>query len=156
MKFWINSLCLGILICLIGCSTFKLKSEEPKGSVLIANMRGGDPKELEIERVTFTRKDLAQAAAHPETAKVRLVRLTRPGSSDGAPPEFRLFDVHENSAPYIIGLRSADILVAAHGYVVYTPQQFGSYLRLLPKENTGSIEVNREGRPIRFEITIVE
>ncbi len=146
------------LICLslVGCTTFNLKSDEPRGSVLISNMRGGDPKELEIEKVTFSRKELAQAAAHPETAKVRLVRLTRPGSSDGAPPEFRLFDVHENSAPYLIGLRSADILTAAHGYVVYTPQQFGSYLRLLPKENTGSIEVNREGRPIRFEITVID
>ena len=146
------------LICLslVGCTTFNLKSDEPRGSVLLSNMRGGDPKELEIEKVTFSRKELAQAAAHPETAKVRLVRLTRPGSSDGAPPEFSLFDVHENSAPYLIGLRSADILTAAHGYVVYTPQQFGSYLRLLPKENTGSIEVNREGRPIRFEITVID
>lgn len=144
-----------ILVCflLTGCLH---KKTGTSGSVLIAEMRGGDPKELEIQRVTFSSKELAQAAAHPETSKVRLVRLTRPGSSDGAPPEFRLFDVRENSAPYVIGLRSADILIAAHGYVVFTPQQFGSYLRALPGEEAGSIEVNREGKPIRFEITVTK
>lgn len=142
-----------IFFLMSGCANF-IRQQSPSGAVLIASLRGGDPKELEIQRVTFSSKELAQAAAHPETSSVRLVRLTRPGSSEGAPPEFRLFNVRENSAPYLIGLRSADILVAAHGYVVYTPQQFGNYLRLLPKEQSGSIEVNREGRPIRFDITI--
>lgn len=84
---------------------------------------------------------------------VRLVEVFRRGTPPPY-PEHRFFDVQPGSVYALLGLESADILVAADGYVVKDPETFWAYLNLLPKLESGSIEINRLGAPILLKYTI--
>lgn len=138
-----------------GCSTFSFGREEPKGAVLVNQMRGGEPNDLEVQELQFSSASLKEAVAHPGTSRMRLVQITRPGNLQSL-PEYRMFDVKPMSAPYVIGMRDADVLVAAHGYAIFSPQQFGKYLGVLPYQDNGSIEIRRNGKPILFKLTITK
>lgn len=151
MKFILLTLLFSLTVS--GCSAFKFGSDEPKGAILVNQIRGAEPNDLEVQEIAFTSASLKEAVAHPGTSRMRLVQITRAGNAQTL-PEYRIFDVKPMSAPYVIGIRDADILVAAHGYAVFSPQQFGKYLGLLPYQENGSIEIRREGKPILFKITI--
>lgn len=154
-KMKLTLLWMLIILTASGCSTFKFGADEPKGAVLVNQIRGAEPNNLEVQEISFTSASLKEAVAHPGTSRMRLVQITRAGNSQTL-PEYRIFDVKPMSAPYVIGIRDADILVAAHGYAVFSPQQFGKYLGILPYQESGSIEIRREGQPILFKIMITK
>jgi S1-C subfamily serine protease len=54
----------------------------------------------------------------------------------------------------LLGLKNADILVSAHGYVVQTPIQFYKYLQLLRSDKQTWIEVRREGKPMILKVQV--
>jgi hypothetical protein len=67
--------------------------------------------------------------------------------------EFRLFDVYPGSPYDLLGLRSADVLVSAQGYIIQSPRAFINYLVAVPYEKGGSfIEIRRAGKPIKLAI----
>ena len=149
-----NKIIILMLCCLIaGCAQFGFYDSKPEGAVLVNQIRGAEPNDLEIQEIEFSSASLKEAVANPGTARMRLVQITRAGGAQSL-PEYRIFDVKPMSAPYLIGIRDADILVAAHGYAVFSPQQFGKYLGVLPYQDNGSIEIRREGKPMLFKIKV--
>ena len=135
----------------IGCSS-TVQSVEP---VSIASIR---PVPAGIETITLnvSKDQLARALETGRgAANVRIVPLVTSAAQAPASPEYRVFNVRPGSVAAIIGLKNADVLVAAHDYVVQSTQQFYNYLQLLRMQEKSSIEIRRDGKPIRIEVTFL-
>ena len=108
-------------------------------------------QELSISKAELTRRLTASDAQN----SVRVVEVYRRGSSmPNALPEYRLFDVSAHSAYALLGLQTADVLVAAEELAFSSPGKFAGYVSLLQTEPKGLLEVRRDGQPIVFHYTM--
>ena len=139
--------------------------------VLMAGCWGAAPpsptKITEFRPVPETRETLERTVARGEYAaavdrskaadRLRIVPVfRRETAGSGALPEYRLFDVGANTPYAFLGLETADILVAANDYVIYEPEGFRRYVKLLGGEKEVSIEVVRGGKPTLLRTTFAE
>jgi S1-C subfamily serine protease len=135
----------------IGCSP-TVQSVEP---ISIASIRPS-PAGIETIALHVSKDELARALETGRgAANVRIVPLVTSAAQAPASPEYRVFNVRPGSVAAIIGLKNADVLVAAHDYVVQSTQQFYNYLQLLRMQEHSSIEIRRDGKPIRIEVTFL-
>jgi hypothetical protein len=111
------------------------------------------PPERKVLRLKVPRHELANRA---EGSQIRLVEVFNPGQEDNPVKEWRMFDISPSSAAALVGLENNDVLLAANDYVVAAPYIFHQYLRYLPREKEGTIEVRRAGRPVLIQIELVE
>lgn len=142
---------LSVLLFLIsplsGCS-LGAKSAGPKK---IDEMRTRPEYGLESREFTIKKADLVQALeASRGSSNIRIVPLVVSASQSSGTPEYRVFNVRPGNIGAILNLRNADVLIAAHGYVIQDASQFNKYLVTLPALTTGKLEILREGKPLIF------
>ena len=143
---------VSVLVLLSGCAARSARDAVPEGGA-----QSGVRAESEVS-VTVSRQELRDILRQrPLLNTVRLVRTTpRSDSSEGMLPEYRLFDIKRGGAYALIGLQNADVLVAVHDYVVYEPERFMQYIRLLPDEpGPSSLLLRRSGISTRLSIQLV-
>lgn len=100
---------------------------------------------------------LARAQQSGGLNTIRLIEIYERERSSSAPPRYRVFGVQPGSIYELLGLNTADVLLAAEGRVVYTPTGFPTYILVyLPKQSKATIDISREGQPIHYEYEIFE
>jgi len=116
------------------------------------------PVSRETVELAVPRREFAAAVDRTKANdRLRLVPVFRRESGGrGMLPEYRLFDVGRDTPYALIGLATADILVAADEYLVYEPEGFRRYVKLLGNEKSVSIEVVRDGRPLLLKTTFID
>jgi hypothetical protein len=137
---------------LIGCSF----SQAPSATK-ISDVRAVAPTNRETVQRTVARRDF-QAAVDRSVAgdRLRLVPVFRRETAGGGIPEYRLFDVGSGTPYALLGLQTADILIAANDYLVYEPEGFRKYVKLLGAESTVSLEVVRSGKATLLVTTLTD
>jgi type II secretory pathway component PulC len=135
----------GVLI-LTACSTAK-----DTRVLKLSSIRGESPGTAVVTRTIS--KELYAKSINNQTAmqRMRLVPILINSKAPGSLPEYRLFDILPDSAASVLGLKNADVLVAANDFVIYDPPKFKTYLALLKNEKEAFIEIRREGQPIIFK-----
>ena len=137
---------------LIGCSGSSISE-----GVKLSSIRTPDPNRKPIE-MKISRAALRSAVADLGTLnRARLVEVFfREQEVGGSPPEYRMFDIAPGSAYDILGLKNADVLVAADDYIVPSAPVFRTYVSLLPTQRDGSIEIRRMGQSMLFHYNFVD
>jgi hypothetical protein len=123
--------------------------------------RGGDegtvspvqrltPPDIKRVEMMISRDQLLTALEQDVlTDKLRVVQ-TFSSQEAGSVPLYRLFDVHPKSVYGVLGLRNADILVAANERYLRNSIVFKQFVRMLRNEREAMIEVVRGVEPILF------
>lgn len=151
----------GLLVLgLSGCGVMnKLKPDAGSGqpAVTIDSVRGVAPFGLETKTKTVSR-GLFRAALSKEGSinSARLVEIYQRGKSDDSIKEYRLLDVQPGSVYDLLGLEHADVIVAADGYIIPTPQMFWGYLNLIGQYEEGKIEIRRADQPMLISFNFIE
>ena len=127
------------------------------GAVKIESVRGaahaGNVVPLSVTRAQL-REILAKGS---DLNQLRVVQVTQSSSANSnATPEYRLFGIKSGSVADVLGLANADILIAANGYVVFSPKQFADYLYALSELKQGSIELRRNQEALQLNYTILD
>jgi S1-C subfamily serine protease len=142
--------CLVLLLLMAGCSTATVSM----APITISSIRPG-PIGIETVTSAISKDEISRALETGRgSSNVRVVPLVTSAAQAPASAEYRVFNVRPGSVAALIGLKNADILVAAHDYVIQSPQQFYNYLQLLRAQEKSSIELRRDGKPLRIEFTI--
>ena len=136
------------LISFVGCSATK----PPKPTALAAVRPEVDGITVE-ERVVSRAAYLHALQSVKNSDSVRIVEIFQKAAAESQSilKEYRLFDVNDNSAYALLGLRTADILVGAHGFVISSPLAFRTYLIALAQEQSSFIEIRRAGMPLMLK-----
>lgn len=103
---------------------------------------------LKTVTISVARKDLWAALQRGSPSNdLRMVPVfsgaPSAGDGDEPPPQYRFFDVKTDSAYYLLGMRNSDVLVTAHDHVVYEPEKFPAYIRMLLGAPEGWVEIRR-------------
>ena len=97
-------------------------------------------------------------SACEQTAAVQALRMVAVYQQvlSGQPglPEYRLFDVRKQSPYAVVGLETADVLLAANDYVLYEPEKFRTYVCLLAAEKTGWMNIRRGGVATKVVVAV--
>lgn len=110
-----------------------------------------------IIETTVNRSEYGKSLRYQKALqRLRLVPILRSAQFSGEVPEYRLFDVQPLGPAHFLGLREADILIAANGYIIYDPEKFKTYLMLLQNEKTADIEIRRNGQHILYKYTFTD
>lgn len=152
MGAWIR---LGVILGAVfgvGCSMSPAPS-----ATKISEFRTTSPVNRETIELTVARRDFQAAVERTQAAdRLRIVPVFRRETAGGGIPEYRLFEVG-NDTPYgLLGLQTADVLVAANEYLIYDPEGFRRYVKLLGAEEVVSIEVVRAGKSMLLRTTFSE
>lgn len=144
---------ISVVLCVV-CVALGCSMSAPRGgSVRLSDYRPV-PEERRSIPVTVSREELKMALAKGEIVNsIRIVEVFRRGGTNF--PQYRLFDIRPGSVYELLKIENADILVAANDYVVFTPEQFRAFVKLMAKQNTPTIEVARHGKSILYEYNIV-
>lgn len=112
---------------------------------------------IETIQLEISRKEYAEILKDQTSIRrLRVIPIVVGGKNEGVIPEYRLFDVMPSGAPYKLGLRSTDILVAANDFIIYEPEKFKAYLMLLAREKEATIEIRRGANPMLFRYKFVD
>ena len=127
------------------------------GAVKIESVRGA-AHNTNIVPLSVSRTELKQILAKgSDLNQLRVVQVTQSSSgSANAVPEYRLFGIKSGSVADVLGLTNADILIAANGYVVFSPKQFADYLFALSELKEGSVELRRNQEALMLKYSIVD
>ncbi len=137
-----------VLLSFFGCATTTSVTFTPPERK-IAN-----PK-AHRKNIIISKKELESKLGTPET--VRFIEVYyRNQELSNVKSQYRLFDILPNGPLALLGLESGDLIVAAHGLVVPSPEAFKQYVEVLPLEKATSIELMRKGAPILLDITLVD
>ena len=141
-----------LLITIVsGCSV----NDSTVTPVLIENVRPA-PVGIVEEQKQVSRSQLDRALeASRGASNVRIVPLVTSAAQAPVTPEYRVFNVKNGGIAELLGLKNADILVSAHGFVIQTPLQFYKYLQLLRSNKETRIEIRREGKPMILKVQIL-
>lgn len=143
--------CVGLLAVVMavgGCSSGFYGDSEEKYSIIRET-----PPEIKTIEMTIPRSQLLSALEKDLlTNKIRVIEMYA-ARDVSAQPLYRLFDIHPGSVYSLLGLRNADILVAANARYLRNPDVFRQYVRLLRAEKAAQIEVMRGDQPILFSYT---
>ncbi|MCB0318409.1 MAG: hypothetical protein KDD56_06600 [Bdellovibrionales bacterium] len=137
--------------CLLGCANFAgitSSSSARVEEVAVKRETAILAKVVDLKINSSQYLDLLKGS--PEKNKIRLVKIFSSGTIDQVYPEYRLFDVRDNSIYTLLGLKTADILVSAQEITFSSPQKFFGYLTIIPKQKFGKIEIRRNGLPLVF------
>ena len=142
---------------LISCSSKKESSLLPweQGrAVKLTEIRPANENASKI-KIRISAKEYARALAEGGNKNTaRLVEVYNNSKYDPTtPPEYRVFDVQRGGVWDLLHLATADVIVAAGGYVIPNQQIFFQYLNLMKDLGGGSLQVIRSGRT--FDITYV-
>lgn len=139
-------------VCSLGCSM------KPRPSATkISEFRSTIPVNRDTVELTVARQDFQAAVERTQhDDRLRIVPVFRRERAGGGIPEYRLFDVGQGTPYGLLGLQTADILVAANDYLIYDPEGFRKYVKLLGRESVVSIEVIRGGRSMLLRSTFSE
>lgn len=135
------SLLVALLCLIMGCgprSPARLDPQKPP--------RPGTPEQSITVSRSALQRSLSQRLYNDQLRIVQVYRRNEEFANIA--PEYRLFQVHPQSAYALLGLQEADVLVAASGYIIQTPELFREYVRLLPQEQNAMIEVRRLADPL--------
>lgn len=150
MRYATALLTIAALLVLPGCAS--RQAQAPR----LSEIRPPDPQRREV-RVEVPRARLQQAArSGGGVESLRIVEVYRRNQEFmPLPPEYRLFNIERGSIADLLGLKNADVVVAANDYVIPNPNTFRQYLLLLPAERDAQIEVRRGRESIlfRYEFT---
>ncbi len=157
MRVSLKMLCLAFAV-LTACSTATHgRAPWEQGKALpITDVRPAVPgtKVIKIELPREKYRKALQEGGNRNNA--RLVEVFSRGDTTQSPPEYRLFDVSRGSVYDLIGLKTADVIIAADGYVIPSPIAFWQYLALGASLPSISVEIRRDGRPLIMECTLTE
>ena len=147
MKYLIELTLCGTLVCM-GCGVGATTSPVP---IAQYNRQVRDAKVIskQIDRGEF--KALLSHAAPQQT--VRIVELLYGRDTSPGHKEYRVFGIEKGSAFHLLGLENADVVVAANGYVLHSVDKLPRFVELLADEESGSIDLRREGKAIRYQYT---
>ena len=131
-------------------------SSRPKPTYL-SSIRGALPGTKSVE-MTISRRELQEALTKTDLNKqVRIVQIFKSASDLGEGlPEYRLFGITPKSAYAVLGVKNADVVVAAHDYVLKNPAAFRDYVGLVGNEKESSLEIRRDGVPTLIKYRFVE
>jgi hypothetical protein len=149
-----------LVLCLILLLSGCVASRMQEGVAINSLRKAGAPAGQSVKKIQISRKQYHAAVAQgAEVNSLRMVPVFR-GPQDGSGallPEYRLFEIRQKSVFDMMGLLPADVLVAAHGYVVYEPNSFPIYaLRFLSEIESPSLEIKRAGTPLLLTYEFVD
>jgi type II secretory pathway component PulC len=109
------------------------------------------PPPLKVVHYSIQRKDFQDALTRQGDNAIRLVPVFDSVSVKES-FSYRLFDVHENSAYALLGLKTSDVVIAADRYLIKRPEQFPAFIGLLTAQDEATIEIRRggEGRLFKY------
>ncbi len=140
------------LLPLAGCAPTLAPSP-----VLISSIRPELPNTKTIE-LSVSRKEFDQAwGLHELNSKARLIEVfhSGQGSTDGI-PEYRVFGVYPKSVYFLLGLRNADVLIGAQGYLIKSSVAFQRYLSVVSREAESQLDIMRDGAPLVLKFRFVD
>lgn len=139
-----------ILLTFVGCSV----QNQSVAPIKIDSVRPTPSGLIEIP-ISVSKSQLEQALESSRGSNnLRIVPLVTSAAQAPASPEYRVFNIKTRSIGELLGLKNADILISAHGYVIQSSLQFYKYLEALRFESKGtSIEVRRGDKPLVLKIT---
>ena len=144
-----------LLLLMSGCSLTNFSGGESK-SVKLSDLRAVQPN-LKTIKKEIKRSEIQAALDRVGENNIRIVQVHfGPNSGNVELPQYRLFDISERGIYNLIGLRTADILVAASDYVVFEPNQFRAFVQLLKGMNEATIEIRRAKVPTLIDLKIVD
>ena len=147
---------LFLVLCSISCLTACTTMGTQSGPIAIASVR---PAPLGLQEIAFSIKKSEYSRALESSRgsqNLRIIPMVVSASQAPASPEYRIFNVKKGSVAELLGLENSDILVAAHDYVIQTPEQFYGYLNYVAKEQGSQIEVRRGGQPLLLKFQFID
>lgn len=155
----INFVIVACLLLLTGCALIEPGALSPtrSGAVTIESVRGA-AHSGQVVPISVARAQLKDILAKgSDLNQLRVVQITQSSTGNSnAAPEYRLFGIKSGSIADALGLANADVLIAASGYVVFSPKQFADYLHALTELKDGSIEVRRDQEALMLKYTILD
>jgi type II secretory pathway component PulC len=88
--------------------------------------------------------------------RVRAIQLLKTDNLGDGLPEYRIFDIKEGSPYDLVGMKNADVLVGLNDYPIDEASKIPKFMYLLQGENSGLIEVRRQGKPILLKISFLD
>ena len=145
-----------LLVAGLGCTSNTSLQPATGGSIGGPIVRQADPLSRVVEVLVDRGRLIEVTDRDPELNRIRLIKTFTRASEQGGDnyPKYRMFDIQPNGVYSLLGLRSADTLLAAHDYVVQSPNTFVEYVRLLRNEKESRIQILRHNEPIVLHITI--
>ena len=148
-RFTHATLCLVIVSVLIGCTAGN--SDDSLRARLLP-----PPTNIKIVEQNITREDYRVAAAAEDSARIRLVPITRSARDETGFPEYRLFSIVQGSPYALLGLKNGDVLVTVQGYTLVDSSTFAQYAKLLISENEARLIIRRSGEMMELRTKIVD
>jgi len=144
---------VGVLCLASGCSSTR---RTPGNAVAVASVRAPIPGTKTVP-MKLSKKQYIEALGQGggiDTA--RIVEIFHREHFERNLPEYRFFEVQRGSVYTLLGLQTADVLVAANGFVVPSAGRFKQYLLLMQQLEDASIEVRRGGRHLVFQYEFID
>lgn len=124
----------------------------------------GDPVKIgmapsaQIEERQINRSDFRQALSGGGSAgEFRLVEVYRRNQEFSAPvPEYRVFDVNVGSPIALLGVKNGDLLRGANGFAIYNVAGFREFVRLVGREDSVTLDIERGDQPVRLAVRFVD
>jgi len=146
--------------CFVACSSEKKTLDLPlwkqNQAVKMSDLR---PANVNVTKVIIKVPKQKYNRALVEGGNLNSARLIEVFSSSQGnimPPQYRVFDVQRGGIYELLHLRTADIIVAAGGYVIPDQSIFWQYLNMIGQLDGGSLEVIRAGRTFDLQYQFVE
>ncbi|MBX7144421.1 MAG: hypothetical protein K1X79_08235 [Oligoflexia bacterium] len=141
--------------CMSGCSSLWRQ-----GTPIDTVRSSAEAMPAKTVAISISRKNFIAAVERgPSANKIRFVEVfksAREGGGNGV-PEYRLFDIIPGSVYDQVGLRAADILVAANGLVLYDTSRFAEYVvKYIPQLPDASIEIRRDGQALLLKYHMLD
>jgi hypothetical protein len=147
----IKKILLVFFVALAGCSGFgRFNKDGGAQGVTVAPL----PESKAVE-ISVKREELINRLKNGSVNKIRVISTySRSSEQSNSYPRYRLFDIDPTGPYALLGLRDADILIAAHDYVVFDPRSFSTYVTLLTNEDRTSIQILRGGEALVLDVKI--
>lgn len=143
---------IAMVFSLTACARFKGEQTPTKFSHVAGIMQSP-----EAQDVVLSRADYRAAVANEQLlSNIRLVPVLKSQYASSSLPEYRIFGIRDGSPYALIGLRNADIIIAANDYIIYQSTDFPRFLTLLQNEPSGTVMVRRGGGARLLKISFTE
>lgn len=140
-------------LALVGCSSLQRAfggGATQSGAIAVA-----PSPDSKIVELVVARADLVSRLKNGAANRIRVIpTYSRSTDQGNGYPRYRLFDVEPEGPYYLLGLRDADILIAAHDYVVLDPRALPTYVTLLTNEDHTSLQLLRNGEAMVLKVKI--
>jgi type II secretory pathway component PulC len=117
-------------------------------SLIRGELPGTEIVELQISRAEFDKASARQEI----NSKARIIQIFKGSSIASGIPEYRLMGIEPGSIYYLLGLRTADILLGAHDRIIVNPGVFKDYIVALKSTDSSSIEIRRSEQPLLIKL----